>query len=301
MTPPRNPVVCITGSSSGFGLEATIAFARREYTVVATMRDVLRQTALVDRLTTLGLMSRVLIVPLDVTDTASIRAAVDTIDQRYGHIDVLVNNAGIAVGGFLEETSEEAWHQLLETNLLGAVTVTNTVLPIMRAQQQGRIIFLSSLGGLVPTPFLGAYCTVKFALEGYAETLRLELAPFHVDVVLVEPGAFQTSIWQTSMTNEYTVADYDSLRAPFLALYQDTLPNHFSDPRIVANRLVAIATRRRPRLRYPVGRDAWQEIYLRKLLPWRLYERFIRKILKLQHRGFEGNKSHGRSSSVRRR
>lgn len=301
MTPPRNPVVCITGSSSGVGLEAAIAFARREYTVVATMRDVSRQTALVNRLTTLGLMSRVLIVPLDVTDAASIRAAVDTIDQRYGRIDVLVNNAGIAVGGFLEETSDDAWHQLLETNLLGAVTVTNTVLPMMRAQQQGRIIFLSSLGGLVPTPFLGAYCTVKFALEGYAETLRLELAPFHVDVVLVEPGAFQTSIWQTPMTNERTISAYDHIRGPLLALYQESLPNHLGNPRIVASRLVAIATSRRPRLRYPVGRDVWQEIYLRKLLPWRLYERLIRKILKLERQDSEGNRRHSRSSSVGRR
>ncbi|MCY0865170.1 MAG: SDR family NAD(P)-dependent oxidoreductase [Sulfobacillus sp.] len=290
MTPPPNPVVCITGSSSGFGLEATIAFARRGYTVVATMRDVSRQTALVARLTPLGLLSRVLIVPLDVTDAASIRAAVDTIDQRLGRIDVLVNNAGIAVGGFLEETSEAAWRRLLETNLLGAVTVTNTVLPMMRAQQQGRIIFLSSLGGLVPTPFLGAYCAVKFALEGYAETLRLELAPFHVDVVLVEPGAFQTSIWQTPLTNERTIPDYDHVRNSFTALYQETLSKRLKNPQVVAKRLVSIAMTRHPRLRYPVGLDSWQEIYLRKLLPWRFYEQLIRKILNLEPRGSGDNK-----------
>jgi NAD(P)-dependent dehydrogenase (short-subunit alcohol dehydrogenase family) len=179
----------ITGASSGFGQ----AFARyavsQGHSVVATARDIGKLTA-VQALAP----QRVLIERLDVTRAGDAEAVVQAALARFGRIDVLINNAGYGIVGAVEETSDAELRAQMETNFFGAVAVMRAVLPTLRIQKSGAIVNISSLGGQLSVAGFGAYSASKFALEGISEALALELAPFGVKVLIVEPGAFRTSL-----------------------------------------------------------------------------------------------------------
>jgi NAD(P)-dependent dehydrogenase (short-subunit alcohol dehydrogenase family) len=168
--------------------------------------------------------------------------------------------------------------------VFGHIRVTNAVLPEMRAVGRGRIVMVPSLGGRVPTPLLGVYCSSKFAVEGHAETLRLELRGCGVEVALVEPGAFRTGIWDSPLLAQEPpesspyAADLVRLRA----FYLDYIANHLGDPDRVARVVARVAAGRSSRLRHPVGVDAWTQIGLRAALPWRLDERVARALVGLR-------------------
>lgn len=177
----------ITGASSGFGE----AFARHAlaqgHRVVATARDVAKLSAI------LGLApERVLALPLDVTRAGDAEAAVAAAIARFGRIDVLINNAGYGIVGAVEETPEAELRAQMETNFFGAVAVTRAALPQLRAQGEGAVVMISSMGGQMSVAGFGAYSASKFALEGLSEALAAELAPFGIKVLIVEPGAFRT-------------------------------------------------------------------------------------------------------------
>jgi NAD(P)-dependent dehydrogenase (short-subunit alcohol dehydrogenase family) len=177
----------ITGASRGFGLEiAREALARGE-SVVATARN--PQTVL-DALPEAG--DRLAAVALDVTDADAVRAAVDTAIERFGRIDVLVNNAGRGLLGAVEEISDDEVREAFDINVFGLLSVTRAVLPHMRAQRSGLVINMSSVGGLVVWPGWGAYSATKFAVEGFSEAMTHELAPLGIRAVAIEPGPFRT-------------------------------------------------------------------------------------------------------------
>ena len=184
--------VLITGCSSGFGLELTLAFARAGDTVIATMRDTARRGALDERLRATGLRAEVL--GLDVSDRDQIGKTVAAVVARHGRIDVVVNNAGKLVPGPLETLADADLRTMFDVNLFGAINLTQAVVPVMRQHGSGRIIFVGALGGVMNTPWLGGYCATKHALDSVAAIFDLELRPFGIRVSSILPGAFRTNL-----------------------------------------------------------------------------------------------------------
>jgi NAD(P)-dependent dehydrogenase (short-subunit alcohol dehydrogenase family) len=188
-------IALITGSSSGFGLLTSIELAKDGFRVVATMRDLSRRQRLDEAAAAAGVAAQLDIRALDVTNFDTLPAFVDGVLHDYGRVDILVNNAGFAVAGFAEDIKLEELRHQFETNFFGAVAMTKAVLPTMRRQRSGHIIMVSSIGGLLGAVTVSSYSASKHALEGWSESLRLELNALGIKVVLVEPGAFQTDIW----------------------------------------------------------------------------------------------------------
>jgi NAD(P)-dependent dehydrogenase (short-subunit alcohol dehydrogenase family) len=208
MNSPSPKTWFITGASSGFGTAFAEHALERGDNVVATARSVSKLEALVARAP-----DRVLAVKLDVTVAADIAPAIDAAVRRFGRIDYMFNNAGYGVVGAIEETPDAELRALLDTNFFGAVAVTRAVLPVMRAQRGGAIVNISSMGGQMSFEGVGAYSASKFALEGMSEALALEVKPFGIKVLIVEPGAFRTAFGGS-----------DALRhMPVMPAYQDSL------------------------------------------------------------------------------
>jgi NAD(P)-dependent dehydrogenase (short-subunit alcohol dehydrogenase family) len=190
-------VVLITGAGSGFGRDAAERLARRGHQVVATLRESTgrnqpRRDALEALAKREGVSLQVL--DLDVTDEASVEQAVKHALDRYGRLDVVINNAGLATLGITEAFTAEQFHQIFDANVYGAVRVNRAVLPHMRRQHSGLLIHISSGAGRVVIPATAAYCASKFALEALADTYRYELRPFGIESVIVEPGVYRTGI-----------------------------------------------------------------------------------------------------------
>ncbi|MCU1634107.1 MAG: short-chain dehydrogenase/reductase [Micrococcaceae bacterium] len=197
----------ITGTSRGFGREWAEAALERGDSVAATARCTDSLTALVD---TYG--DRVLPLALDVTDRAAVFAAVRQAQERFGRLDVVINNAGYGQFGMVEELSEAEVRDQLETNLFGAVWVTQAALPYLRAQGSGHIIQVSSIGGISAFPTVGAYHASKWALEGLSQALSQEVAGFGVKVTLIEPGGFSTDWGGSSAKHATAIPAYDGVR-----------------------------------------------------------------------------------------
>ncbi len=182
----------ITGASRGFGIEIAREALRRGHHVVATARtpDPLSDI--------LGPSDHLLVLPLDITDEAQAQAAVEEAIERFGRIDVLVNNAGVGLLGAVEEASDAETRTVFDVNVHGTLSVTRAVLPYLRAQRSGTIITITSSGGFVSRAGWGVYCATKFALEGISEALKAELAPLGIGVIAIEPGGFRTDALDTS-------------------------------------------------------------------------------------------------------
>jgi len=274
-------IALVTGASSGFGLLTVLSLARRGFRVVATMRDVGKQATLMSEAERFGVAALVDIARIDVTDEASIDEAVAGTVAKYGRIDALVNNAGFAVGGFIEEVPPEAWREQMETNFMGVVSMTRAVLPHMRRQGEGTVIQIGSVSGRVGMPGFGAYAASKFAIEGFSESLRHEVASYGIRVYVVEPGAYRTPIWNKGFDGIHTRPDspYRSKLQAVLEFARKTAESS-PDPREVAELAARLAAKKRPgRLRYPVGRGARSLIAASKLLPWRWIEVAVRRSL----------------------
>ncbi|KRF38126.1 SDR family oxidoreductase [Terrabacter sp. Soil810] len=197
----------ITGTSRGFGREWATAALERGDNVAATARDT---STLDDLVQTYG--DRLLPIALDVTDRDADIAAVQQAHQRFGRLDVVINNAGYGHFGFVEELSEADVRNQLETNFFGALWVTQAALPIMREQGSGRIIQVSSIGGISAFPIVGAYHASKWALEGLSQSLAQEVAPFGIRVTLIEPGGFSTDWAGPSAKHSAPSSPYDDIR-----------------------------------------------------------------------------------------
>jgi len=266
----------VTGSSSGFGLHIAVELARAGHRVAATMRDPARAGRLLEACREAGVTVRV--ERLDVTDPVSAREAVQRVEAALGPIEVLVNNAGFALAGFAIDLSTADYRRQLETNLFGAIELTSLVAPGMCARGWGRIVNLSSIGGLTVGPFLAAYSVSKWALEAYSEALRLELQRFGVWTSVLEPGRYATEIWNRNSE----VAGVARPGSPFAALSRELAArvrerpldtSKMADPVEIGRRVARIVAQRRPRFRHLLGRDAWFVAGLRWILPFWLWER----------------------------
>lgn len=275
-------IAIITGASSGFGLLTTLELAKKEYFVIATMRNLEKQIDLISQATKLDLQQNIKVQQLDVTDQGSIHNFQLFLNE-INRIDILINNAGYANGGFIEEIPVEDYRKQFETNLFGAISITQLVLPYMRKQKSGKIINISSISGKVGFPGLSPYVSSKYALEGWSESLRLEVKPFGIDVALLEPGSYNTNIWEVGKQLAENQSDTTS---PYKE-YMDKIQKHINNgndtlgnPMDVANKIVEIAEARRTTLRYPIGKGVKFMIFAKKVLPWRLWEFLVLRSFK---------------------
>jgi NAD(P)-dependent dehydrogenase (short-subunit alcohol dehydrogenase family) len=250
-------IVLITGCSTGFGKLAAIEFARRGDTVFASMRDTGRSAPLLDAARAAGVALEV--VPLDVTDAASVEGAVRDVLGRAGHIDVLVNNAGVGIHGPIEHAADDEVRRVFETNVFGLLRVTSAVLPQMRARRSGTVVNVSSLAGKVTAPFGGVYAASKHAVEALSDALYFELHPFGVRVVVVEPGGFETAFSANRIIErEFTEGSpYAELERRFEER-TSRLPGggERAAADAVAKLIADVAHADGPKRRYLVGQDA---------------------------------------------
>jgi len=277
-----NKIAVITGTSSGFGLLTAVELARQGFEVVATMRDLGRRSYLEEAAARAGVGAKIDVRKLDVTEFDRIPSFVAEVLGDYKRIDVLVNNAGFAMAGFAEDLQLEEIRLQFETNFFGAVAMTKAVLPAMRAQKSGHIIMLSSVGGQHGSPIISSYSASKHALEGWSESLRLEVGSLGIKVVLIEPGAFRTDIWTRNAKLGERVSDAASPnleRAQKMRAHVSKMPK--GDPLEVVRRIAQVAQDPNPRLRYLVGTDARVQMWLKRVLPWKWHEKIVARAVGL--------------------
>jgi NAD(P)-dependent dehydrogenase (short-subunit alcohol dehydrogenase family) len=249
----------VTGSSSGIGFETSLMLARNGFNTYASMRNLEKSKSIREIANKEKLPLQV--VQLDVNDDKSVKEAIDKVVAENQRIDVLVNNAGYGLLGSLEDLSTEEIKAQFETNFFGVVRVTQQVLPIMRKQNNGTIVNISSVGGRIGIPGLSAYHSTKFALEGLSESISYELEPFGIRVVVIEPGFIRTNIMNSSILAKKA----QDLNSPYFSLTQQ-LEESFksamentsasSPPEEVAKVVLQAVTSQNPKLRYVVGNDA---------------------------------------------
>lgn len=272
----------VTGSSSGFGLLTSLELAKKGFYVIATMRDTKKQLNLINEAEQYGVKDQIEVHPLDVTSRESIDQWRAFIEGK-GRIDVLVNNAGFAGAGFAEEVTVEEYRQQFETNFFGVVGVTQAILPLMRKQGRGKIINMSSISGRIGFPGLSPYVSSKYALEGWSESLRLELKSFGIDVVLLEPGSYHTNIWTSGKQISERSLQKDSPYYEVMTKIEQHIEKgatSFGEPIDVAKLIASIAVKKKTSLRYPIGKGVKPAILLKKILPWSLLEKYILKNVK---------------------
>jgi NAD(P)-dependent dehydrogenase (short-subunit alcohol dehydrogenase family) len=269
-------IVIATGCRSGFGKLIAHEAARQGHTVYAGLRDLDTQDALMS-----GAPEGVIPLQLDVTHDEERRAAVERVLAEQGRIDGLINNAGIAIGGFIEQFTEEELRQVFDVNVFGAWALMKLCLPGMRERKSGIIVNLTSVAGRLANPGLGIYAGSKFALEGMTEALRHEMRPFNVRVVLVEPGPYQTDI----MGRNRRMAAASDEPSPY-SPYQDQLLAMFAkmesrlgDPREVSDLCVSLLTDPAPRLRYALGPTTSARLALKRFAPFSVTEAVMRRLV----------------------
>jgi NAD(P)-dependent dehydrogenase (short-subunit alcohol dehydrogenase family) len=242
----------ITGAGRGMGVDIAKAALAAGHAVVATARNTDTVTS------ALGQDDDLLAVKLDVTDPADGESAVKAAVDRFGRIDVLVNNAGNFYAGFFEEIGPEDFRAQIETTLFGPMNVTRAVLPVMRAQRSGLVVAISSTAGIVGQEFCTAYAASKFGVEGWIESLTPEVAPFGIRTMLVEPGFFRTELLTPESTNyaESSIDDYAERTEQTVAAWKGMNGQQGGDPAKLANALVQLASQDEPPLRFAAGADA---------------------------------------------
>lgn len=264
-----NKTTLVTGVSSGIGREIAEYLAERGARVFGTARNA--QSAAPIR--------GVELVSLDVTEDASVNAAVQSIVQQAGPIHFVVNNAGYGLMGALEETSLDEARQQMETNFFGVLRVTNAVLPAMRKGGFGRFVNISSVVGFLPSPYMGIYAASKHALEAYTETLDHEVRHFGVRALLVEPAFTKSKISHSGKDAVIELKEYAGYRKRVKQTVEEGVENG-DDPRIVAEAVFQALTAQSPRLRYPVGNGVLLS-RLRRFAPASMFDKSFRKQFKL--------------------
>lgn len=245
-------VVLITGAGRGLGVDLARAALDAGHRVVATARDADRVTR------ALGATENLLAVSLDITDPVAVQAGIAAAVDRFGRVDVLINNAGNFYAGFFEEITAEDFRAQLDTNLFGPLNVTRAVLPVMRAQRSGVVVTISSTAGLIGQEFCSAYAASKFALEGFMESLAPEVAPFGVRTMVVEPGFFRTDLLSPESTRyaASSIADYTERTEQTVEAWNGMNGQQGGDPAKLATALVGLATSDDPPVRWVAGADA---------------------------------------------
>jgi NAD(P)-dependent dehydrogenase (short-subunit alcohol dehydrogenase family) len=242
----------ITGAGRGMGVDIAKAALATGHAVVVTGRDI----GVVEK--AVGKSDNLLVVKLDVTRLTDAESAARAAVERFGRIDVLVNNAGNFYAGYFEELSPEDIEKQISTNLIGPMNVTRAILPVMRKQRLGHIITISSSAGLVGFEFCSAYAASKFGLEGWMESLQPEVAPFGINTTIINPGFFRTDlISDKSMTfASLSIKDYEERRKQQLAWWNSQGGRQAGDPAKLAQALIKIASEEKPPRRFVAGADA---------------------------------------------
>ena len=245
-------VLLVTGAGRGMGTDIAKAALAAGYKTVATGRNIEKVTDAI------GPSDDLLVVKLDVTNPADAEAAVKAAVDKFGRIDVLVNNAGNFYAGFFEEITPEDFRAQIETNLFGPVNVTRAVLPQMRDQRSGLIVTISSTGGIVGQAFVSAYSASKFGVEGWMESLAPEVEPFGIRTMLVEPGFFRTELLTEDSTNYPvpSIADYAEKTRETVAAWKVMSGQQSGDPAKLADALMQLIAKDEPPFRWPAGADA---------------------------------------------
>ncbi|HKZ95538.1 MAG TPA: SDR family oxidoreductase [Hyphomicrobiaceae bacterium] len=268
------PTVLITGSSTGIGQATAVLLAARGWRVFATMRDLAKSRLLEQALEQAGARERVEIGQLDVTDAASIRAAAASVLSRTGNtLDAVVHNAGVAVGGALEDLPESEVRRVMETNFFGVLELTRALLPAFRARRQGRIAIVSSEAAFIGQPANSIYSASKWAIEGWAESLAHELEPFGIAITLIEPGPYRTQIWKSTPRILPPGSAYSAWVQRVFRAADEHAARAARDPREVARAIARALEARRPRFRYPVGPLGRLNHFLRGKVPSRVMRR----------------------------
>ena len=242
----------VTGASRGMGVDIVKAALAAGHAVVATGRNSEALTK------ALGQANELLVTRLDITRPGEAEAAVAAAVDRFGRIDVLVNNAGNFYAGFFEELPPDDFRAQIETNLFGPVNVTRAVLPVMRARRAGLVVTMSSIAGITGQPFVSAYAAAKFGLEGWMESLTPEVAPFGIRTMLVEPGFFRTELLTEESTKypQPSIEDYAETTRATVTAWKAMNGQQGGDPVKLAKALVQLAGGVEPPLRWPAGADA---------------------------------------------
>jgi NAD(P)-dependent dehydrogenase (short-subunit alcohol dehydrogenase family) len=274
-------IVLITGASSGFGFLTTIHLAIRGYFVIATMRDLTKKENLLVEARKRNIVDNIEVLQLDVTNKDDIFKVKNHIESKYGKLDILINNAGYCLGGLIEYANMDEWEQQINTNVLSVVAVTKAFIPMMRKRRCGNVINIGSVSGHFGFPGMGAYVTSKFALSGFSESLRLELAPFDIHVSIIEASSFKTNIWDKSLENVNLDCDVD-YKSYIHFVYEQAkhTASTADDPQKIVQLIEKICRSKKPRLRYPIGKSAKKLILAKTILPWSIIERVVLRKLK---------------------
>lgn len=271
-------VALITGCSSGIGYETSILLAKNGFRTYATMRN----TDKGDKLNEIAEKENLdlKIIKLDVTDDYSIKNAINEIIQETNRIDVLVNNAGNNIAGAVEDLSIEEFKEQFETNFFGLIRVTKVVLPIMRKQNNGIIVNLSSIAGKMAIPLNSAYVSSKFAVEGFSESIRYELEDFGIKVILIEPGVIKSNFYENIKMSKNSLMDPKSAYQPITQkIFEAFLPmlEYAFPTKIVADVILEAVNSDNPNIRYAVGDDAKSIIEARKKLSDKEFENWVKE------------------------
>ncbi|HWU22294.1 MAG TPA: oxidoreductase [Nocardioides sp.] len=267
---PHQQVALVTGASSGIGRDTARELSAAGYAVIGTSRDAAKASPL----------DGVDFVSLDVASDASVDAAVSEVIERFGRIDVLVNNAGVGMLGGSEEHSIAQAQFVFDVNVFGVMRMMNAVLPHMRSQGGGRIINISSVLGLIPAPYMAAYAATKHAIEGYSESVDHEVREHGIRVLVVEPGYTGTAFESSSIAPDSPVGAYATQREVALDVLAAAM-RKADDPAVVARAIVAAARADRPRQRSTAGSLAGRVSLLRRYVPSQAFDKQIRKLNRL--------------------
>ncbi len=271
----QRPVVLLTGASSGIGYDVAPLLVRYGYTVYGAARRVEK----IEELASEGVKA----LSMDVTDEASMEAAVQQIIDAEGRIDVLINNAGYGSYGAIEDVPIDEARRQFEVNLFGLARLTQLVLPHMRARGRGRILNISSMAGRITMPLGAWYHATKYALEAFSDALRMEVEEFGIDVVIIEPGGIKTP-WgliaadylEESSRNGVYAAQAQHVAANMRKLYSPS--SSLSEPKVISRTILRALEARRPKTRYLVGFGAKPSVFLHTVLPDRLFDKVARRI-----------------------
>ncbi len=269
----NNKVALVTGASSGIGKITAIMLKDKGFKVYGVARRI-------DKLESIAKQG-INILPLDVTDENSMVECVDTIINKEGRIDVLVNNAGYGSYGAIEDVPIKEARRQMEVNIFGLARMTQLILPYMRKNNYGKIVNISSMGGRVWTPYGGWYHTTKFALEGFSACLRLEVEPFGIDVIVIEPGGIKTDWGHIAADNLEKTSKNGAYEKNGIAIskaMKKTYSGNLTKPEVIAKCIVKAVTVKKPRTRYLIGYGAKPSVYIQKLFGDRLYDKIAKKM-----------------------
>ncbi len=301
MTARRDQSILVTGASRGLGLETALVLAESGFRVWAGIRDFERRDALLEAAGQRGV--RLEPVRLDITDPVSVDEAFQSIARQAGQLYGVVNNAGVTARAYFEDFPEERARQIIEVNLFGTMNVTRRALPLLRKAGGGRIVMISSVGGRIGSMSVAPYCASKFAIEGFSEALALEMKPFGIDVVIIEPGIVNTEIWEEERR---LLPATRNPQSPYFRLFwnaeaqaEKMLRSSRLTPADIAAQVLRAITVKRPRLRYVVGRRARLVLALRRHLPGELFEKlYFGELLRRATRGDSSKRTPGESALV---